>query len=59
MLCYRDMTFCPYLECDDKECYRRLTKEVGAAAIKAGLLISQFAEKPECFMEDKNNESNT
>ena len=55
---YKDITFCPYLECSDKKCFRRLTDKI---IIKArawwggdNAPICQFAEKPECYEEDTN-----
>lgn len=53
MICYRDMTFCPfYVECyDGKTCPRALTEEVAEAADKCGLLISMFAEPPDCLLD--------
>lgn len=53
MLCYRDMTFCPFLECSNKECPRRLEYDVRVKAHEAGLAISQFTHKPECFTQEK------
>lgn len=55
MLCYKDKTFCPYCE-DCKEglgCHRALTHEVKKQAEYTGLPISQFAEKPDCYKEQK------
>ena len=54
MLCYRDVTFCPYYtECLDGEtCPRRLTPEVHAAADLVGLPICTYLEKPDCFRKD-------
>jgi ribosome-associated protein YbcJ (S4-like RNA binding protein) len=51
MMCYRDMTFCPYWKSckDGKNCPRALTAEVEESANKTGLLIDQWCEKPECF----------
>lgn len=53
MLCYKDMTFCPYWrECaNGKTCIRAITDAVVADAARIGLGICQFTEKPECFVE--------
>lgn len=54
MICYRDMTFCPfYSDCAKaKDCHRPLTPEVKAAADKwwgkEGAPIARWAAKPEC-----------
>lgn len=53
MLCYKDMTFCSYLECAKKDCHRRLTEEVEKAAKKSGLLICSWSEKPDCFESEE------
>lgn len=51
MMCYRDMTFCPYFhECRFGEvCHRALTDGVREAAEKAQLHICEYAETPDCF----------
>ena len=62
MICYKDMTFCPYYrECKDgKDCSRALTDAIESQADKwwgkgAGEApICMFGDKPECFKEDKN-----
>ena len=61
MICYRDMTFCPFWdECKDgKECFRALTNEVwnkahkwwGLDKSKDDIPICLFTEKPDCFKE--------
>lgn len=51
MLCYRDMTYCDYVDCSDLKCSRRLTDAVEKAAELLKLPISQFAEKPDCFKD--------
>jgi hypothetical protein len=51
MICYRDMTFCKFYE-DCKHngnCGRELTPEIISRAANAGLWISQFAQKPDCW----------
>ena len=55
MMCYRDMTFCPYYKiCSKENCGRALTSKVNEAAKRLGLSICQFAEKPDCFDRRKN-----
>ena len=51
MICYKDMTFCPFYEgCIDRtKCGRAETPEIIEGAQKMGLPISVFAEKPECY----------
>ncbi len=50
MVCYRDMTFCPYYkECAVKDCLRASAPEVWDGAREIGLPISEFIEKPKCF----------
>ena len=53
MICYRDMTWCTFLDCKDKKCSRRYTDKVKAEA-KAwwggkGAPICRFVNKPDCF----------
>ena len=57
MLCYRDMTFCPYWKkcAGGKGCFRALTKEVKAKSILIGLPICQFADKPDCYEEAEDD----
>ncbi len=53
MLCFRDMTFCPYY-CDCEKgsvCMRALTPSVEADAKTFGLDVCRFLERPECFVE--------
>lgn len=52
MICYRDMTFCPfYGKCRiSHSCHRPLTPTVKQDAEQCGLPICRFAEKPECFI---------
>lgn len=54
MMCYRDMTFCPFFrDCKHRdECPRPLTAEVRIAAEKHGMPISQYIDKPDCHEED-------
>ena len=53
MLCYKDMTFCPYWEeCNlGYQCDRALTQLIKDNAEKwmKNAPISQFSEKPSCF----------
>lgn len=51
MMCFQDMTFCPFLECKNETCFRRLTDSVKLTAKNKNLAISQFTDKPECFKE--------
>ena len=57
MMCYMDMTFCPFKECADfSKCDRALTDEVHAKA-KAWMPdppICQYMEKPDCIKEKKD-----
>ena len=51
MSSYRDMTFCPFWK-DCKSaymCHRPLTAEVSLKAKEAGMPISMYAAKPECW----------
>jgi hypothetical protein len=49
MMCYRDRTYCPFLECEETDCDRKKTQQIVDAASRAGLLICQFVDKPDCF----------
>jgi len=51
MICYKDITFCPYWEDCEKQidCPRCLTKNIKSEAKRLRLNICQFTEKPECF----------
>lgn len=49
MICYKDRTFCTFHEECKTPCDRALTEEVKIKANGAGLLISHFVDKPECF----------
>lgn len=49
MMCFKDRTFCLfYAECANP-CDRALTPEIEEQAKKANLLISQYADIPDCF----------
>lgn len=62
MYCFRDMTFCTFLDCGDLNCPRRLTfavqkdadkwwkEEVGES--KGNPPICTFMAKPRCFKEE-------
>jgi len=58
MICYRDMTLCPYWEkCSKgKDCFRAYTEKVKDEADqwwgKEGAPICVFSEEPECFQEE-------
>lgn len=56
MICFRDMTFCPFFtECAEGGlCDRRLDSSVLRNAKKIGLPICQYVEKPKCFKQPKN-----
>lgn len=58
MICYRDMTFCPFEDCESFPiCDRALTEKVSEGAKKwwatfnqpGGPPIAQFITKPECY----------
>lgn len=53
MVCYKDITFCSYYRKCLKGfgCFRSLTKAVEKDAIKKGIMVSQFADRPKCFLE--------
>lgn len=59
MICYKDMTFCGYLGCANKDCERRLTDEVKAAARrwwgKDNPPICCYAATPDCFVVTNEN----
>jgi hypothetical protein len=52
MICYKDMTFCPFHETCHNPCFRALTNQVRAAAEEwwgdSGAPISVFADVPKC-----------
>lgn len=51
MMCYKDMTFCPYYTICTKgdTCFRACTPEVEDRAEEFKLPICMFMEEPECF----------
>ncbi len=52
MICYRDMTFCPFFGCVSAgSCPRALTDDVRELARAAGLPICQFVDRPDCWEE--------
>ena len=56
MLCYGDMTFCPFFgDCAKAEiCCRPLTADVAIAAEHFGLPVARFIDKPECHEPTKD-----
>jgi hypothetical protein len=58
MMCYKDMTFCPFWEdcASAKGCSRPLTPEVRIQADmwwgKAGAPICTYADKPDCWLPE-------
>jgi len=52
---YKDRCYCPFTECADKECNRRLTEEVRERAAMIGMDIDQYREKPFCFKRGKDD----
>ena len=61
MLCYWDMTFCPFWkECaDGEDCFRRLDEIALWSAGLHNLPIAQFTDKPDCFKEKQDGSSST
>ena len=62
MLCYKDMTFCGFIECAKfAKCGRALTDGVREAAAMRRLYIAEFIDKPNCFKakegSDETNET--
>jgi len=59
MMCYKDITFCPYyMECGKGiACVRALTPAIISQANKAQLYISQYASKPKCIIKKKGNKN--
>lgn len=51
MMCYRDMTFCPYWrECQKGEkCKRALTPDVEFEAGRLPIRIAKYLDTPTCF----------
>jgi len=52
MICYRDRVYCSYHAICNKGwvCDRALTDKIRRLAVKADLPISQFIDKPHCFV---------
>lgn len=52
-MCYKDKTFCSFLDCKNLQCDRRLTDVVESAARrwwgKDNPPICMFAAEPDCF----------
>lgn len=61
MLCYRDMTFCPFWhDCHNAHsCERRLTPDILEAAAKCGLGICEYTKEPHCYKEIENETTQT
>lgn len=59
MICYKDITFCSYWkDCkNSRECGRALTYKIREGAIKLGLPIAQFADKPTCHEQTETRET--
>lgn len=54
MLCYRDRTYCNFISCKKFDtCSTAATAQVRADALKVGLPICYYADKPECYEVDK------
>jgi len=58
MICYRDMTFCPFNGCKrfGVDCHRSLTEDVRREAnewwgVDGEAPIAQFVDKPDCYEE--------
>ena len=51
MICYKDKTFCPFIDCKQRDCDRRLTLAAELSAKKLNLPLSLLAEKPECYRD--------
>lgn len=56
---YKDKTFCAfYKDCaDGLSCGRKLSDDIISGAKKAGLHISQFVDKPDCYKTSKELEN--
>jgi hypothetical protein len=51
MICYKDMTFCPSLDCAQDDCRRKLTLQIQKDARDFGLPIAQFTTIPDCHVD--------
>lgn len=52
MICYKDISFCPYGDCKDKDgCPVLLTPKVEEAAKDFGLPLAIIIERPPCYKE--------
>ena len=62
MIGFKDMTFCPFLDCGEWNCHRRLTKEVRRQADnwwgegEDNAPICMYVDKPECYNEEVSDE---
>lgn len=59
MMCYKDMTWCTFSDCKNKDnCHRYFTKEDRARATKwwgnEDFPLAYFAEKPDCFVGEND-----
>jgi len=53
MNCFRDVTYCSFWKgCKRLNCLRHLTELIRSSAIKANLPLSQYSEKPSCFLSE-------
>lgn len=52
MLCYRDMTFCPFHEscASAPECPRALTEAIQREASRLQAPVCLYAAKPSCYL---------
>lgn len=56
MICYKDMTFCPFFEdcAKAKDCHRPLYEYHRVNAAEIGLPITHYASKPDCHEKNHN-----
>ncbi len=56
MICYKDITWCPFGDCkSSKKCESFLSRKVEVAASKQELPIAIFTERPPCHEDDVIN----
>ncbi len=53
MYCFKNQTFCPFLECANKECDKRFTEQLKYAADSLDMMICLITKKPKCFITTK------
>jgi len=58
MICYKDMTYCPFYKECAVICDRALTPEIREEAAVFGLAICMFTAEPDCFKQAKNSHGN-